>query len=143
MDSDFFEKLARGEIEPDFVIEPEMIDFTDERVVSDEGTHDAVDLRAVGATIYRRSPTTGLTKIPILHSSPELARDLVAAGYRTADQWREWIDAVYSDSKAEVYPGDLGYEIFMAKAKIGNKKAEVWIEQFDTDEAGIYYPHER
>jgi hypothetical protein len=72
-----------------------------------------------------------------------LARDLVLAGYHTADQLRQWIDGVYSDSGATVHPGDLGYAIFVAPVKIGGDPVEVWIEQIDDDSACIYYPHER
>jgi hypothetical protein len=38
-----------------------------------------------------------------VHASPELARDLVTAGYRTADQLRDWINSVYEDSVATTY----------------------------------------
>jgi hypothetical protein len=143
LDSDFFEKLARGEIEPDFVMEPTVIDFTDEKLASDDADFDTVDLRSVGATIYRRSPTVSLARVPIMHCSRDLGHDLVVAGYRSADQLREWIDAAYADSKAEVFPGDLGYAIFTNTVKIGDTEEEVWIEQYEDDAACIYYPHER
>ena len=127
MEPDFFEKLARGEIEPDFVAPPEAV----------------FALRGVGATIHQTSPTIGLKKIPIVHAGHELARDLETAGYRTETQLREAIDAIVADSRATICPGDLGYPIFKADTVIGDRQVVVWIEQFDTDAAAIYYPSER
>ncbi len=144
MDSDFFDKLSRGEL-PDFVVVPKVIDYADERLASDGAylPFDTVDLRGAGVTIYRRSPTVALARVPIVHCSRDLGHDLAVAGYRTADQMRAWIDAAYEGSRAAVFPGDLGYEIFTNTVQIGPVEVEVWIEQMDDRSACIYYPSER
>ncbi len=130
MNNDFFDKLARGEIEPDLVISEE-----------DMG---AFDLRGVGATIWQTAPTVGLKKIPIVHASSELGYDLELAGYRTEAQLREVIEDMVDHSRATICPGDLGYPIFKAVVSIGRQEqVEVWIEQIDDTAACIYYPSER
>jgi len=78
-----------------------------------------------------------------VHCSRDLGHDLAVAGYRTADQMRAWIDAAYEGSRAAVFPGDLGYEIFVNTVQIGDIEVEVWIEQMDDRSACIYYPSER
>jgi hypothetical protein len=129
MEPDFFDKLARGEIEPDLVVTEE-----------DMG---AFDLRGVGATIWQTAPTIALKKIPIVHASPKLGYDLEIAGYRTEAQLRDVIEALVEDSRATLCPGDLGYPIFRGTVEIGDRLEEVWIEQIDDTAACIYYPSER
>jgi hypothetical protein len=128
MEPDFFEKLARGEIEPDLVVTEE-----------DMG---AFDQRGVGATIWASAPTTSLKKIPIVHASPQLGYDLELAGYRTEAALREVIEAIVADSHATVSPGDLGYPTFVNHTTIGGKQVEVWIQQIDDTAATIFYESE-
>lgn len=72
----------------------------------------------------------------------ELGHDLFVAGHRTADQWRQWVDAAYPESVAHVHPGDLGYDIFGVEVLIGAKPEKVWFQQIDDDSACMYYPRE-
>jgi hypothetical protein len=129
VEDNFFEKLARGEIEPDLVVSEE-----------DWG---AFDLRGVGATIWRHKPNQDLVKIPIVHASPKLGYDLELAGYRTEAQLREVIEHLVENSRATICPGDLGYPIFQGTIEIGDRLEEVWIEQIDDTAASIYYPSDR
>jgi hypothetical protein len=128
MEDNFFDKLARGEIEPDLVITEE-----------DMG---AFDLRGVGATMWGSAPITGLKKIPIVYASPRLGYDLELAGYRTEAQLREVIEAIVEDSRATVAPGDVGYPIFVATPTIGGRQTKVWIQQIDDNAACIFYADE-
>jgi hypothetical protein len=129
MEDNIFDKLARGEIEPDVIVTPE-----------DAGMR---DLRSVGATIWRAAPTKGLKKIPIVHASPKLGDALELAGYRTETQLRDVIETLVENAVATICPGDLGYPIFKGTVEIGDRLEEVWIEQIDDTAAGIYYPSER
>jgi hypothetical protein len=129
MEDNIFDKLARGEIEPDLVVTEE-----------DMG---AFDLRGVGAWIWRTAPTKGLKKIPIVHASPKLAYDLELAGYRTEDQLRDVIETLVENAVATICPGDVGYPIFKGTVELSDRLQEVWIEQIDDTAASIYYPSER
>jgi hypothetical protein len=141
IDENWVGKILSGEIKPDFVAVPDMIEWTDPRVTDQRLRHDGVDLTSVGATIYRAG---SLGKIPVTQCSPALAYDLARSGCRTNDQARERIEEIYSESKATVHPGDIGYPIFVAETEfVDNERVKVWIEQYSDDAASIYYPYER
>jgi len=94
-----------------------------------------VSLRGLGAHIG---------SVPIVCMGPELADHLEIDGFCTPGQLARKANEIAASTRDTSEPGDVGYPIFEGSYERGDGSVQrVWIEQFDTDAASIYYPHER